>query len=271
MSVAQRAAWPLAAIVGFGLLTSSWLMWLLRDLPDGLILQAPRLVAPLTILLLAYPLVGAVVVSRRPRNPIGWLLIAVGAAMVATFMPQGYAAYGLHVARLPGTDSVAWLAGFSWAPIWPLLLHLLIVFPDGQALSPRWRWLIPLSWTAIAVGALGYALAPAASGAPGDPPIGTTFPMGTAAVIAYAGLFTLVGALSAAAVVALFQPIRRRVQDIVDRRFYRSRYDAARTLEAFGARLRNEVELEAVRTDLLGVVGDTVRRAHAGVWLRGAR
>jgi hypothetical protein len=72
-------------------------------------------------------------------------------------------------------------------------------------------------------------------------------------------------------VVALFQPVRHRVQDVVDRRFYRSRYDAARTLDAFSVRLRNDVALESVQADLLDVVGATVRPTHASVWLREAR
>jgi len=67
---------------------------------------------------------------------------------------------------------------------------------------------------------------------------------------------------------ALFQPIRRRVQDSVNRRFDRSRYDAARTLDLFADRLRDEVDLDALRGDLLGAVHTTMSPTHASLWLR---
>jgi hypothetical protein len=136
---------------------SAWLAWssfallALLILAVGSILRSPDASSFLLFALIAAPfaLVGALVASRRPRNPIGWLFLAF--AVVAAFAASAdrYASYALveRPSSLPGGDWVAWLASGIWHPAFGFFVFAFLLFPDGRLPSARWR---PVAWIAAA-------------------------------------------------------------------------------------------------------------------------
>jgi len=349
------------------------------------------------IFAVAFSTVGSVIASRRPHNRVGWLFLAAGLGFAVVAFTYEYAVYA--VLTRPGLllgPQAAWVLNCVWPLTLAALAWVVLVFPDGRLLSPRWRPAIWVAGLGTALAAAGLALTPgpldefeAVDNPFGlDDPgvvVGLLTPVGMAgwgaalvaagaslvvrlrrarggqrqqlkwlayaaalaattqaanlvcflvwgirpgvlvaayicalaampvaagiAILRYRlydidrlinrtlvyGLLTaLLGGVYAAvvlvlgqlfgglgaeppswavagatlAVAALFQPARRRIQQVVDRRFNRRKYDMAQTVEAFAARLRDEVDLEALSAELLAVVDQTMQPTRTWLWLR---
>jgi hypothetical protein len=106
-----------------------------------------------TVRYLSATTVGAILAARRPRNPIGWLVLAGGLALVGYPFVAMYTATGLFVApgRLPWVRQVAWVGNWVWVPFHACVALMLLLFPDGRLPSPRWR---PVAWTIGVAGGL---------------------------------------------------------------------------------------------------------------------
>jgi hypothetical protein len=333
--------------------------------------------------------VGALIVAYRPGNTIGWLFLAIGIGTGFTASSGTYVQYSaLTGAHLPLAPTLDWLGNVIWPVNIGLGLYVLILFPDGHLLSPRWRPLIwaltlalvafcvsgaftpgafsgettinpygitalvtPLSilgsiggvliipcgllavaaiitrfwrsrgvqreqlkWVAYAavlmaicipVGALflnsdigfaaGFFLLPLGAGAAIlrsrlydiDVIINRTLVYGSLTALLAGVYFACVIAAQAVIqgftgkmstppvilvattllVAALFNPLRHRIQSGIDRRFYRRKYDAEKTLATFSTALRSETDLTGLTEHLVSVVTETMRPAHISLWL----
>jgi hypothetical protein len=339
----------------------------------------------LTSLAVGYSVIGAVIASRLPNHPIGWICCAVGLIAAVDHFAGEYAVYALLALPhpLPGGRAMLWLQSWFWMLFIGLIVFLLLLFPTGRLPSSRWR---PFAWVSVAVISAAViwssAISPDVgfSGPPSPVQLSVLFLGGIAAasvilgrrhargverqqikwlfyvspiffvaaglhigfyyfwlaerswglwasylLVALGGLSvpiaigiailryrlydidllinrTLVyGSLSATLIAlyfggivvmqrvfvlltsqqstlavvastlliaALFSPLRGRIQSFIDRRFYRRKYDARKTLEAFSVTLRDETDLEALNNELIGVVRETMQPAHISLWLR---
>src|SRR5919199_6259111 len=116
-----------------------------------------------TLLAVGFSPVGAVIVPRiSPKNPIGWLFCATGLLWGVMHLSAQYTIYTLLAApgSLPASKAAAWMMGWVWVPACGLILFSLLLFPDGQLPSRRWRWFAWISLLLIIVGVIYQALAP---------------------------------------------------------------------------------------------------------------
>src|SRR6266487_3230850 len=242
------AAWALWALALLGLATVPWFDHLTRQAGRPELTQLNASTIPYLVAIVVAATVGAVLASRLPRHPVGWLLLALGLSVTGSAL-TGVGAAVVGVGMAMGAMAVPLFAAGVCLVLLPLA--------TGAAIL-RYR-LYDLD--RIISRTLAYGL--------------LTVVLGGSYAVVVLGLGELIGrdsslAVAAAtlAVAAAFQPARRRVQAAVDRRFNRRRYDAAQTIAAFGDRLRQQVDLDTLTAELLAVVDQTIQPTNVSLWLR---
>jgi hypothetical protein len=231
--------------------------------------------------------------AKTVPNPLGIegaeatfkLLETIGGLGVGLLMLVSVASMVVRFRRARGVERQQ-LKWFTYAAVLSVLLFLIFILTGldtrapsllGYVIAALWLMAIPV---AIGVAVLRYHLFDI------DRLINRTLVYGllTATLgLAYAGAVLILGQVfggvtqdppswavagATLAVAALFQPARRRIQAVVDRRFNRRKYDAAKTVEAFSTRLRDQVDLDTLSAELLAVLDQTVQPAKASLWLR---
>jgi signal transduction histidine kinase len=160
---ARRIAWASALIAVCLVATGLILSLLAYVATSGALHLAPHQVFN-PLITLSFSSVGALIASRHPRNPIGWILCATGFLSALDLLALGYGLYGRTVMTshsLPGRGLATWLDSWIWLiPVALPMTFLLLIFPDGRLVSPRWRPLAWLAGLALAAGILGLALDP---------------------------------------------------------------------------------------------------------------
>jgi hypothetical protein len=156
---AARLAWTLC-ILALALVAGSVLLWVLNDYSArDLIADGSHLGDALVAF--SFPLVGALIVSRQPGNPVGWLFCVAGAAEALTEFATSYSVYALRSSpRLPGGQVAAWLGSVGWIPSLSLIVFLMLLFPSGALLSVRWRWATRLAALGIGITVVAVAFHP---------------------------------------------------------------------------------------------------------------
>jgi len=224
---------------------------------------------------------------ERLTNPLGIqgaetifkvLQAAAAVLLVATILAAASMVVRFRRARGEERQQLKW---FTYAAVLSVLVWLLLIVTGVADRLPALGIPVLLVWlvavpAAIGVAMLRYRLYDI------DRLINRTVVYGLLTALlggGYAGLVLILGqlfgrssslAVAAATltIAAAFQPARRRIQAAVDRRFNRRRYDAARTIAAFSARLREEIDLDSLSAELLGVVDQTMEPTNATLWLR---